>query len=103
MIAVVDILGDQLKVEQDVSYNVPKLKVEPDSEIYFDSVMLVSDGKKTEVGQPYVKNAKVKAVVVEHLKDDKVIVFKKKRRKGYQKKGGHRQQLTKIKITGIEK
>jgi large subunit ribosomal protein L21 len=101
MIAVVDILGQQFKVTENTKYYVPRLRNEPESEVTFDQVLLLSDGKETKVGSPIVKGAKVTAKVLEHTKDDKVLVFKKKRRKGYQKLNGHRQQLTRIEVTKI--
>lgn len=101
MIAVVDILGQQFKVTENTKYYVPRLRQEPESEVTFDQVLLLSDGKETKVGNPLVKGAKVTAKVLEHTKDDKVFVFKKKRRKGYQKLNGHRQQLTRIEVTRI--
>lgn len=101
MIAVVDILGQQFKVSENTKYYVPRLKQEPESEITFDQVLLLSDGKETKVGSPVVKGAKVTAKVLEHTKDDKILVFKKKRRKGYRKQNGHRQQLTRIEVTKI--
>ncbi len=101
MIAVVDILGQQFKVSENTKYYVPRLTQEPDSEVTFDQVLLLSDGKETKVGSPVVKGAKVTAKVISHLKDDKVLVFKKKRRKGYQKMNGHRQHLTRIEVTKI--
>ncbi len=101
MIAVVDILGQQFKVSENTKYYVPRLKEEPESEITFDQVLLLSDGKETKIGSPVVNGAKVTAKVLEHLKDEKVIVFKKKRRKGYRKLNGHRQQLTRIEVTQI--
>ncbi len=101
MIAVVDILGQQFKVSENSKYYVPRLTQEPDSEITFDQVLLLSDGKETKVGSPIIKGAKVTAKVLSHLKDDKVLVFKKKRRKGYQKMNGHRQHLTRIEVTKI--
>ena len=101
MIAVVDILGQQFKVSENTKYYVPRLKQEPESEVTFDQVLLLSDGKETKVGSPVVKGAKVTAKVIEHTKDDKVLVFKKKRRKGYRKLNGHRQQLTRIEVTKI--
>ena len=101
MFAVVDILGQQFKVSENTKYYVPRLKEEPESEITFDQVLLLSDGKETKVGSPVVKGAKVTAKVLSHLKDDKVLVFKKKRRKGYRKLNGHRQQLTRIEVTQI--
>lgn len=101
MIAVVDILGQQFKVTENSKYYVPRLRNEPESEVTFDQVLLLSDGKETKVGSPLVKGARVTAKVLEHTKDDKVLVFKKKRRKGYQKLNGHRQQLTRIEVTKI--
>jgi len=101
MFAVVDILGQQFKVAENTKYYVPRLKEEPESEVTFDQVLLLSDGKETKVGSPVVKGAKVTAKVISHLRDDKVIVFKKKRRKGYRKLNGHRQQLTRIEVTQI--
>jgi large subunit ribosomal protein L21 len=101
MFAVVDILGQQFKVAENTKYYVPRLNQEPESEVTFDQVLLLSDGKETKVGSPVVKGAKVTAKVLSHLKDDKVIVFKKKRRKGYRKLNGHRQQLTRIEVTQI--
>ncbi len=101
MLAVVDILGQQFKVSENAQYYVPRLKEEPNKSVTFKNVLLLSDETGTKVGNPYVEGVKVKAKVIEHLKDDKVIVFKKKRRTGYDKKNGHRQQLTKIEITKI--
>ncbi|HEX7357574.1 MAG TPA: 50S ribosomal protein L21 [Ignavibacteriaceae bacterium] len=101
MFAVVDILGQQFKVAENTKYYVPRLKDEPESEVTFDQVLLLSDGKETKIGSPVVKGAKVTAKVLSHLKDDKVLVFKKKRRKGYRKLNGHRQQLTRIEVTKI--
>ena len=101
MFAVIDILGQQLKVTENTKYYVPKLKDEVDSEVSFENVLLMGDDKSTKIGTPYIKGVKVAAKVLEHIKDDKVIVFKKKRRTGYQKSNGHRQQLTKIEITKI--
>jgi large subunit ribosomal protein L21 len=101
MFAVVDIAGQQFKVEENAKYYVPRLEAEPESEVSFDSVLVLFDGKKTQVGAPSVDKVKVTAKVLEHLKDDKVLVFKKKRRKNYQVKRGHRQQLTRIEVTKI--
>ena len=101
MFAVVDIKGHQFKVLENTKYFVPKLDAEVDAAIKFDSVLLFNDGKATKVGSPYLSGMEVSVKVLEHLKDDKVIIFKKKRRTGYKKKRGHRQQLTKIEITKI--
>lgn len=101
MFAVVDIAGQQFKVEENAKLYVPRLQADPEAELTFDNVLMFSDGKKTSIGNPSVDSVKVQAKVVEHLKDDKVIVFKKKRRKSYRVFNGHRQQLTKIEITKI--
>ena len=103
MYAVVDIAGQQFKVEENTKIYVPKLNTEVNKAVTFDNVLLFSDGKSTSIGTPSVKGVKVKAKVLEHLKDDKVIVFKKKRRKSYRVKNGHRQQLSRIEITKITK
>jgi large subunit ribosomal protein L21 len=97
MIAVVEIAGRQFKFSENVKYYVPRLKEEPDSTITFDKVLLLGDEKTTKVGSPSVSGVKVTAKVLEHTRDDKVIVFKKKRRTGYKKKNGHRQLLTELK------
>ncbi len=101
MFAVVDIAGQQFKVTENEKYYVPRLSEEPDSEITFDKVLLFSDGENTEIGAPVVEGKKVTAKVLSHIKDDKVIVFKKKRRKSYKKKNGHRQHLTQIEVLKI--
>ena len=101
MIAVVEIAGQQFKVAENTKYYVPRLSNAVDEVITFDNVLVLSDGKKITVGSPSIKGAKVTAKVLEHLKDDKVIVFKKIRRKIYKKKNGHRQHLTRIEITKI--
>lgn len=101
MFAVVNIQGHQFKVVEKTQYFVPKLMAEVDAKLKFDSVLLFNDGKATKVGAPYISGMAVSAKVLEHVKDDKVIIFKKKRRTGYKKKRGHRQQLTKIEITKI--
>ena len=101
MFAVVNIAGQQFKVSENTTYYVPKLSKEPKKNITFKEVLVLNDDKNIKVGSPLIKGAKVTAKVLEHIKDDKVIVFKKKRRKGYRKFNGHRQQLTKIEVTKI--
>ncbi|MCL6097613.1 MAG: 50S ribosomal protein L21 [Bacteroidetes bacterium] len=101
MFAVVDIAGHQFKVIENEKYYVPRLQAEPNSEITFDAVLLLGDEKSTKVGTPTIKGAKVQAKVLEHLKDEKVIVFKKKRIISYKRKRGHRQFLTRIEVTKI--
>lgn len=103
MFAVVNIAGQQFKVTENSTYYVPKLAKDPNKSITFKDVLVLSDDKNVTVGNPTVKGAKVTAKVLEHLKDEKVIVFKKKRRKSFRKFNGHRQQLTKIEVTKIGK
>jgi large subunit ribosomal protein L21 len=101
MFAVVNIAGEQFKVSENTTYYVPKLDGDVESEITFEEVLLVSDCKKTEVGTPTLNGKKVQAKILEQLRDDKIIVFKKKRRKGYRKFNGHKQPLTRIEVTKI--
>ncbi|GAB5537947.1 MAG: hypothetical protein Salg2KO_00500 [Salibacteraceae bacterium] len=101
MYAIVDIAGQQFKVEKDQKVYVHRLDVEEGKKVDFDRVLLIDDNGKVNIGAPAIDGAQVSATVLEHLKGDKVIVFKKKRRKGYQKKNGHRQALTEIQINGI--
>lgn len=101
MYAVVNIAGQQFKVEKDQHIFVHRLNQKEGDKVTFDEVLLVDNAGKINVGAPAVEGATVTAKVVEHLKGDKVIVFKKKRRKGYQTRNGHRQQFTKVTIDGI--
>ncbi|RUA29784.1 MAG: 50S ribosomal protein L21 [Bacteroidetes bacterium] len=101
MYAIVEIAGQQFKVEKDQQIFVHRLEGEEGASLDFDKVLLIEDGKKIKVGTPLVEGAKVSAKILSHLKGDKVIVFKKKRRKGYKVKNGHRQYLTKISIESI--
>ncbi len=101
MFAVVDILGQQFKVTENTKYYVPKLKEDVEATVTFDHVILYENGKEIKIGTPVVDGITVTAKVVEHTMDDKVIVFKKKRRISYKKKRGHRQQLTRIEVTKI--
>ena len=103
MYAIVEIAGQQFKVEKDQRIFVNRLEGEEGSEVTFDNVLLIEDGGKVEVGAPAIKGAKVSAKIESHLKGDKIIVFKKKRRKGYTVKNGHRQYLTQITIGTITK
>ena len=102
MYAIVEIAGQQFKVEKDQQIFVHRLEVKEGSKVDFENVLLIDNGGKVNVGAPAVKGAKVTAKVLEHLKGDKVIVFKKKRRKGYRVKNGHRQYLTKLEIVKID-
>lgn len=102
MYAIVDIAGQQFKVEAGNEIFVPRLPEAKDANVAFDKVLLVEDGGAVKVGTPYVEGAVVKATVLDDsVKADKVLVFKKIRRKGFQKCNGHRQKLTKIKINEI--
>ena len=101
MYAIVEIAGHQYKVQKDQQIFVNRLQDAEGSKVDFDKVLLVDDGKKVTVGAPAVEGVKVTARVVNHLKGDKVIIFKKKRRKGYQKKNGFRAYLTEIVIENI--
>jgi large subunit ribosomal protein L21 len=101
MYAIVDIAGQQFKVEKDKEIFVHRLEGNEGDNVNFEKVMLIEDGDAINVGKPFVEGATVSAKIVSHLKGDKVTVFKKKRRKGYQKQNGHRQYLSKIHIDGI--
>jgi len=101
MYAIVDIAGQQMKVENNQSLFVHRLPAEEGASVEFDKVLLLDTGSGIQVGKPIVEGVKVTAKVISHLKGDKVIVFKKKRRKGYQTWNGHRQYLTKIQIESI--
>ena len=101
MYAIVDIAGQQFKVEKDQKLYVHRLEVEEGKKVSFDKVLLIDSGSKVSVGDPVVKGASVDAKVISHMKGDKVLVFKKKRRKGYQKLNGHRQYMTQIQIEAI--
>ena len=101
MYAVVEIQGSQFKVEKDQKLFVNRIDAKEGSKVSFDNVLLVDDGKNVQVGKPNLSGTSVEAKVVSHLRDDKVIVFKKKRRKGYKVKNGHRQAITEIIIQGI--
>lgn len=102
MYAIVDIAGQQFKVEKDQKLYVHRLEAEEGNKVDFDRVLLIDDNGKVNIGAPAIDGAQVNATVLEHLKGDKVIVFKKKRRKGYKKKKGHRQYLTEILINDIK-
>ena len=103
MYAIVEIAGQQFKVEKDQRCYVHQLEGKPGSSVTFENVLLLDDNGKVSVGAPAVKGVQVTAKIEQHLKGDKVIVFKKKRRKGYKVKNGHRQRLTEILIKEIGK
>ncbi|MDR1755975.1 MAG: 50S ribosomal protein L21 [Culturomica sp.] len=102
MYAIVEIAGQQFKVEKDRKVYVHRLEAEEGAQVEFENVLLIENGSDVKIGTPTVAGAKVTAKVLSHLKGDKVIVFKKRRRKGYQKKNGHRQYLTQIQIEAIQ-
>jgi large subunit ribosomal protein L21 len=101
MYAIVEIAGQQFKVEEGKKIFVHRLEVEEGKQIDFDKVLLIEDEGKITVGEPVVKNAKVEGKVLSHDRGDKVIVFKKKRKKGYRVKNGHRQNFTQVEIISI--
>ena len=101
MIAIVNIAGQQFKVTEGKELFVHQLEAAAGSSVSFDQVMMIDNNGSIAVGTPVLSNATVNATVIGNQKGDKVIVFKKKRRKGYQKKNGHRQCFTKIKIESI--
>ena|SRR3990172_2499638 len=101
MYAIVKIAGQQFKVEEKQELFVHRLEGKEDTKVSFDDVLLLGNNGKISVGDPVIKGAKVSAKILEHLKGDKVIVFKKKRRKGYSVNNAHRQYLTKISIEKI--
>jgi large subunit ribosomal protein L21 len=101
MFAVVEIAGQQFKVSKSDRIVVPRLASEVGAKVTFDKVLLLGDEKKTTIGTPVIQGSVVEATVLEHVRDDKVVVFKKKKRKGYKVRRGHRQQYTQIEITKV--
>ncbi|WP_116771279.1 50S ribosomal protein L21 [Maribacter litoralis] len=101
MYAIVEMAGQQFKVAKDQKVYVHRLQAEEGKKVTFDNVLLLDDGSNVTIGAPAIDGAAVEAKVVKHLRGDKVIVFHKKRRKGYKKKNGHRQSLTEIVIESI--
>ena len=101
MYAIVEIAGQQFKVAKDQKVYVHRLQGEEGSKVTFDNVLLTEDKGNVTIGAPAIEGVEVSAKILGHLKGDKVIVFKKKRRKGYKKKNGHRQYLTEIQIESI--
>ncbi|MDX5346893.1 MAG: 50S ribosomal protein L21 [Hymenobacteraceae bacterium] len=101
MYAIVEIAGQQTKVESGKFIYVNRLSGNVGDAVEFTNVLLTDDNGKISIGAPFISNGKVAGKIVDHVKGDKVIVFKKKRRKGYKKKNGHRQQFTKVMIESI--
>ncbi len=102
MYAIVNINGVQQKVTPDAVLEVPRLAGEPGSKLTFDQVLVFADGDRIAVGQPTVKGAKVTAEVIEHLRGEKLRIFKFKRRREYRRRRGHRDELTRIKVSAIQ-
>jgi len=101
MYAIVEIAGQQFKVEKNDEIFVHRLEGEPGTKIVFDQVLLLDNDGKISVGKPLVEGASIHGSIVEHARGDKVIIFKKKRRKGYEKESGHRQDFSKVLIEKI--
>ena len=102
MYAIVNISGKQYKAEKGAKLCVPKQSLDEGKKIVLDDVLMVNDGKTTKFGNPNVSGAKVTATVIDHGRERKILVYKKKRRKGYQRKNGHRQWYTNIEIQNIQ-
>jgi large subunit ribosomal protein L21 len=101
MYAIVEMAGVQFKVSEAQKIRIPKLTEEPGKTVDFDKVLLIADKDHVNVGKPVIASAKVKVKVLSHGKDDKVLVYKKKSKKGYEKIRGHRQQYTEVQIEKI--
>ena len=101
MFAIINIAGKQFKVEEGDQLKVPHLTTEVGKSLVFDKVLLTNDNSNVELGSPILKNVSVSATVVDHGRDRKIRIFKKKRRKGYKRKNGHRQGFSLIKIDSI--
>ncbi len=102
MYAIVNIAGKQYKVSKGDKLRVATLQAEVGEDILFDQILFTDDGKAVKIGKPTVKNASVSARILEHGRDRKILIYKKKRRKGYQRKNGHRQGYTLLEINSIE-
>ena len=102
MYAIVNISGKQFKAREGLRLRIPKQNSESGSTISFENVLLFNDGKETRFGNPNVKDVMVVTTILEHKRDKKILVYKKKRRKGYQRKNGHRQWFTEVEVTKIE-
>jgi len=103
MYAVFETGGKQFRAEVGSTLRIPSIEAEPGEAVTFDRVLLTGDGDDVSVGTPEVQGASVEAEVVRHGRDKKIIVFKRKRRKGYRKKQGHRQKFTEVRIDGIKR
>lgn len=101
MFAIVDLAGKQYRVKEGQKVYVHRLEGEEGASVTFGKVLMIDTDGKVNIGQPAIEGASVTATILTHLKGDKVLVFKKKRRKGYQKLNGHRQYLSQIRIDTI--
>jgi len=101
MYAIVNILGKQYKVSKGERLRVAHLQAKIGDKVKFDNVLLTDDGSQVNIGKPHVQGASVSAEILEHGRLRKILVYKKKRRKGYQRKKGHRQEFSAIKINNI--
>jgi len=101
MYAVIEIAGQQFKVAKADKIYVPKLASEVGAKVKFDKVLMIGDEKQTRLGTPYVTGASIEAKVLGHVKDEKIMVFRKKKRKGFKVQRGHRQQYTQIEIIKV--
>ena len=101
MFAIINIAGKQFRVEEGDQIKVPHLSTDVGRSLAFDKVLLINDGKKVQLGSPLLSNASISATVIEHGRGKKIRIFKKKRRKGYQRNNGHRQNYSLIKIDSI--
>ena len=102
MYAIINISGKQYKAISGAKIKVPKQDGESGTSLTFDKVLLINDGKNTEIGNPILKGVSVDATIIDHGRDKKILVYKKKRRKGYQRKNGHRQWFTEIEFNSIK-
>ena len=102
MYAIVETGGKQYQVEEGRYVDVELLNQEADSKVVFENIVMIVNGKKSKVGQPYVKNASVEGTIVKHDRDKKVIVYKQRAKKGYRRKQGHRQPFTRVKILSVK-
>ena len=102
MYAIINISGKQYKATSGARLKVPKQDGETGTRLTFDKVLLINDGKNTKIGEPVLKGVSVTGTIIEHGRDKKILVYKKKRRKGYQRKNGHRQWFTEIEFDSIK-
>ena len=102
MYAIINISGKQYKATSGARLRVPKQDGETGTSLTFDKVLLINDGKNTEVGEPILKGASITGTIIEHGRNKKILVYKKKRRKGYQRKNGHRQWFTEVEFGTIK-